>query len=150
VGDLRRALRNDRGFHDAAHDLHHRTGRRREERLDELRSGICGEPLEQFQDEHLNMMGQRLAWYVQALDDLNQLEHPQLRELSIRIRYSIGGVIRGRSMPVDILEEEPTRARHRSSAVAGSGGVAPLRYWQYPKSEWRCPTFTQYHRTHHE
>jgi hypothetical protein len=71
--DLRQTLRNDPRFNDSAHDF---TGRRRGEYLEEFWTGIYHGPLNQGHDEYLNMMGQRLAWYGQALDNLNQLEPP--------------------------------------------------------------------------
>jgi hypothetical protein len=76
VTDLRQALRNDPRFDAAAHDLYHLTERRRTVRLEEFWAGIYLDLLDQFQDEYLNIMGPRLAWHNQALDNLNQLEHP--------------------------------------------------------------------------
>jgi hypothetical protein len=58
------------------------TGRRRKECLEVSWNGIYQDPLNEFQDEYLNMMGQRLSWHLQALDSVSQLEHPPMKRIT--------------------------------------------------------------------
>jgi hypothetical protein len=46
---------------------------------EEFWTGIYRDP---FEDEYLNMIGQRLAWYIHALNNLDTLDHPQSRRPS--------------------------------------------------------------------
>jgi hypothetical protein len=66
VPDLRRAMR---------------PGRRRWEYLDQFWREICQDPVRPLQEAHLYLRGQRLAWSLQAFDNLNQLEHLSMGKL---------------------------------------------------------------------
>jgi hypothetical protein len=79
VHDLRRALRNDPNFNDAAKDLLQLHGHRRKEYPEEFWKRIYDKPFNQFPDERLNMIGQGLNWSVQGSDDLYQLDQPPFR-----------------------------------------------------------------------